>query len=394
MADTVARPTFFEGQILGAADLTATVEYGHGQMARHARLLHSWGIAFGLKLTPTPRTISGKAVVDVAVSSGVAIDGRGLEILVTEDQPLSEDLFRSSNVLDTKDPNAFHPVFVVRRSEAAPIASFTSGACGSNQSTRETEGFEFEFGRPGDERTLDEQTPPDSTEGASDSAWRVLIGFVQWRAEGINRFKDIAEVSNGVGRRYAGVIASEVVAHHGPSTEAKSAGGVLTLRARPRTQVDKPAVVIDESIEGGELSFGIQDGLGGMKKVFKVNAKGDLTVEGRLGGGVGVGVHVQSGVATDGMLLPLPTGITNQQVADGKVTLHVHVTPHVDTTDPPSGFTIDDSVTFVRQCEVLDRRVHGIIRWTKLNPAGGGATDFVDLPLACDYTITAVVPSA
>jgi hypothetical protein len=109
---------------------------------------------------------------------------------------------------------------------------------------------------------------------------------------------------------------------------------------------------------------------------------------------VGVGVHVQSGTATDGMLLPLPTGITNQQVADGKVTLHIQLTPHVDTTNPPTGFTIDDSVPFVRQCEVVDRRVHGIIRWTKLDPAGGTATDFVDLPLACDYLITAVVPSA
>ena len=46
----IERPFFFEGQILGAADLQAAVDHAAGQMARHERYLHLWGIATGLTL--------------------------------------------------------------------------------------------------------------------------------------------------------------------------------------------------------------------------------------------------------------------------------------------------------------------------------------------------------
>ena len=44
------RPVFFEGQYLGADDLTALMEYLREQDARHTLGLHTWGVAIGLQL--------------------------------------------------------------------------------------------------------------------------------------------------------------------------------------------------------------------------------------------------------------------------------------------------------------------------------------------------------
>ncbi len=40
MSDTVVRPTFYEGEILPAADLIATVDSSRAQLARHERYVH------------------------------------------------------------------------------------------------------------------------------------------------------------------------------------------------------------------------------------------------------------------------------------------------------------------------------------------------------------------
>jgi len=48
--DQDQRPTFFQGQYLGPDDLTAAVDYGRIQLARHSLGAHTWGIAIGLQL--------------------------------------------------------------------------------------------------------------------------------------------------------------------------------------------------------------------------------------------------------------------------------------------------------------------------------------------------------
>ena len=48
MAAIIERPTFYEGQILAGADLNAAVDHARGQLARHERYLHLWGVAEGL----------------------------------------------------------------------------------------------------------------------------------------------------------------------------------------------------------------------------------------------------------------------------------------------------------------------------------------------------------
>ena len=42
-ANQTQRPKFFEEQYLGAADLTAAVDYARIQQARHVLGAHTWG---------------------------------------------------------------------------------------------------------------------------------------------------------------------------------------------------------------------------------------------------------------------------------------------------------------------------------------------------------------
>jgi hypothetical protein len=381
----IERPVFFEGQILGAADLQAAVDHAAGQMARHERYLHLWGIATGLTLEATGvTTASGVSYVDVMIKSGVAIDGTGREIVLAGDMPLSEATFQDANVAVQPKPDDWFPVYLVGRDEAGQVPSFSAGACTSSQTSRQVENAIVQFGLPGSAADLDKQELPDSASGPGSSAWRVLIGFVQW-APGIGKFTKVGLTDpNGVGLRYAGVCADEVAAR----------GGALALRTRQRNQAGAPAMIIDET--KGELRFGLQDAAGNIKPVFTLNAKGDIQTDGTIKSAIKPGtVQVQSGTAMDGVVLPLPPGVTAETIAQdkGKGTVHVQLTPRLDSKPPSLTSLPDQWGGFPLVCRVDDdRRLHCVIRWFKLFGAGAGT--FKDFPGLCDYLLVVAVPAA
>src|SRR6266851_5000501 len=85
MSGVIDRPNFAEGQILAAADLQSSQDHASGQMARHERGLHLWGIASGLALTKQPESTADTPPVNyvqVTLTAGMAIDGTGREIIV------------------------------------------------------------------------------------------------------------------------------------------------------------------------------------------------------------------------------------------------------------------------------------------------------------------------
>ena len=84
------RPTFFEGEYLGADDLQQIVVYVRDQMARHALGGHSWGIAAGLDLVEQPAPSGG---IDVYLLPGYAVDGYGRAVIVVNPLRLTVDLF-------------------------------------------------------------------------------------------------------------------------------------------------------------------------------------------------------------------------------------------------------------------------------------------------------------
>jgi len=372
----IERPVFFEGQILAAADLTATVEHERARAARHERMLHDWGIAAGLSLTKVDRRdpLTSTPYVEVTVQPGAATDGTGRDIVVPRPVTLSTTLFRQVNGASLQ-PGAYYPVVLHGFDDEAAQSAFPAGACGpAGGSTRVAEAFEITFRRIGDAAGLDGQPVPGVSAGpgpADGRVWDVLLGFVQWD-DGIRQFTDATHDGPGARRRYAGIRADTVAAR----------GGQLELRPNPSRQAGQVAVVV-----GGDppvLAFGVYRGDGTVEERLTVSAKGDVTAQGVISGTLTPGqIRAQSGIATDGLLLPLPPGVTQEQVDRGSVLLHISVTLQVTATAPPAGFPIGP---FPAECSVNDsRKLSSTLRW--LDTAGANHRD---RPCPAAYLVLAI----
>ncbi|NOT27621.1 MAG: hypothetical protein HOP16_16160 [Acidobacteria bacterium] len=377
MPDYVQRPTFFEGQIVGGADLNLTLQYGRDADARHLRLQHTWGIVWGLELTGEDRTIdiggTKRAYKEVTLASGVFVDGTGRASVVTEPMRVPEDEFRDAGVV-VNDAATFYPVFITSGDSPEQVASGPLGDCTATAPSRINETYAFAFGRISELDNLDKQFDVDITDGpggGSTTPWRVLVGFVQWD-DRIEKFTDVRDRADGFERRYAGVRASEVV----------GAGGALALRSGDRGAPDGRALRITSG-DKGVLEFGTQDASGAIKAAMTVDTDGNLTVTGKIVGALAGGVQVESGVATDGMLLPLPAGITNEQIDAGAVVVQTVVTPNIQR---PAGLTAAQKwFPHFYECHVVNRRVRCRVRWI----LSTNTASVNDLPGVCDYVLMA-----
>lgn len=382
MANMIERPAFYEGQILAGADLNATVDHARGQAARHERYLHIWGVAEGLDLKgEDQKTAAGIAYQEISVGAGMAIDASGREVVLSAASLLPDQAFDQSNVWVGQPPGeeVWYPVFVSGRDAVASAPALAVGRCASSEPSRWREDIQFDFGRPGDETGAGEEagaavgSGPDS--GLVEPR-RVLLGFVMWDAA-ISKFTGSAASYKGVGRRYAGVRADTVAAR----------GGSLAMRTRSAVAKGKPGLELSER-DNGLLAFGPLTAAGAVEPVFSVNAKGDLTIAGKFTGAVTPGsVQVQSGVAMDGMLVPLPPGVAQEMLDEGKATVHVHATARVPASLPPDNVSAWAACPL--ECTVdATRRVRCTVRWI------GGAGAPVDLPGACDYLVVVSVAAA
>jgi len=84
------RPRFFEGQYLGADDLSAFLRYAREQDARHLLGAHTWGVVTGIELASA--TDPG-GTLEYFLTPGLAIDGYGRLIVVAAPYKLTSDLF-------------------------------------------------------------------------------------------------------------------------------------------------------------------------------------------------------------------------------------------------------------------------------------------------------------
>jgi hypothetical protein len=371
MTTTIARSNFNEGQILAAADLNATVDYARNQMARHARYEHSWGILTGLELTSS-----------FTVTAGIAIDGTGREIVVPADYAL---LISQFNVFPQPDAATLYPVFLNGVDQAAAASSNPVGVCGSSQSTSTQETFQITFGAPGSELSVAGQTLPaitDPPDGGTTQPWLVLLGYVTWDATK-SQFSGVSNTNpaSGVERRYAGVNASSVI----------SQSGELLLATDPATPPGpNPVMAIQITETPAQFVFGTLGTNGSVTPALTVTASGDVTATGQVKGAVTPGsMQVQSGVAFDGMILPLPVGIKWADVAAGRATVHTHVTVRFDNPTPP-----DPAYKFAipQPCNVngTTGQISSRLQW--VDPAMGLPS--VLSPAACDYLAIAAVAAS
>lgn len=358
MADPISRPTFYEGQYIAADDLNGVVRQAAGWQGRHARDLHSWGIVSGLTLEKIDRqTATGQAYVDVTLKLGMAIDGHGYEIVVSGDTLVNPASFDTASV-EGDDPDAFYPVSLVGVERTLP-ASGRGGACATTQSNRVAEDFQIQFDGAGEQSQIAAQTRPTGFASgpgttAARPTWKILLGYVQWNPD-LRKFKAVSMAAQeGVGRRYAGVRAGEVIAP----------AGEVVVRT-DEAQIAQKTVLVVTSAGNDAVIIGRQDGAGGMKRLLTVSNSGDVNAEGIISGAVTVGTHVQSGTAADGALLPLPPGIDPADVASGAAKLHVQVTPRFAWKSAPAKYN-DDKIPLVEHCYVDDDlRVRCQIRWVK-----------------------------
>jgi hypothetical protein len=389
MADGNLRPTFAHGEVLSADKLNELVRYDGAQHGRHRRMLHTWGIAEGFELTTQSRTTTtGDAYVDVSLSPGVAIDGYGYELVSSAS--ISITPAELGPAVESTDPDAWYPVFVVGAEREETAATSFAHACRPSVGTTTREEVLVEIGRPGAQRDLDAQDLDGIgiDEGPGRSAarpsWRVLVGYVQWNgtrfvaAKGKLETSDVDDASEAVPRRWVGVRAEQVLA------PAES----LYLRSAPATAAGTAVVAVNH--DGNLVVVGTHDGAGGIEPLVSFKANGDVEAKGVFLGLTQAGTHVQSGMATDGMILPLPSGITQTQLDNG-AGLHIVVTPRysIDAPVVPPAFP-PSAVPFPSECWVDDdRRLHCRIRWQSTSTA-----DMLVLPGVADYQVIVTIGGA
>jgi hypothetical protein len=130
----LARPQFFEGQYIGAADLEQIVEYARIRQAQHLLSGHSWGIAAGLDLLERP---SPDGSVEVWVQPGHAWDGYGRAVTVPAATLIGLDQLRGK-------PGGAWFVWLAYREAGRDAARPGYGVCsGEDLYLRMDEGFEI-----------------------------------------------------------------------------------------------------------------------------------------------------------------------------------------------------------------------------------------------------------
>lgn len=253
--DTIQRVHYFQRQFLGAEDFEAEQDYQRDMRRRHQLAHHTWGIVTGLRLQQQA-TLGDPNARDVFIEPGFAIDGFGREIVVLHTQALDPQLFLAFGSAATLSVWVTFADMESRRPADGYGPCDTSGTeAGTRAFTRLTETFGILVEPKGDEHdpiTVDDRVAV--PEGTSTTApnpfilpadgsapyqqfpddelrprWRIKIGEVLW--DGAARvFRETPADALVRGRRYAGVVAEDVLAPAG------------TLRLAPRKAFVDPKV--------------------------------------------------------------------------------------------------------------------------------------------------------
>jgi hypothetical protein len=252
MAEEIERVHYYQNEYLGAEDFKAEQAYHRDMRRRHNVGHHRWGIVTGLELVQVAKPNGGGAY-DVYVYPGLAIDGFGREIVVTERYKLDASYFASFGAT-----NVYSVWIAYRELTDTPPASGYGSCEGGDDNKRVHEEFVPAVdppppthlpividGRTPALRTLatpqadisifdDESVPYQDFPDAPNARWLVRLGSVQWTVGiGSGHFGQATLEQLAAGRVYTSIVAAEVLA---PSDS-------LTLRQRGPTD---PATVDDK----------------------------------------------------------------------------------------------------------------------------------------------------
>ena len=389
MSQQNRRAVFWEGQIVGADDLALALDHPRAQVARHQRGHHTHGIASGLALTLSDDQES------VFVEAGRAIDGHGQEIVLAQRVELV-----LKDLTDAADPQPgskdSYPLFLSAE-EREQGGSPRFGGCTTGQASRVVEGYRLEFGAPHELPTGADQQPTGVSGGPGDggalSAWRLLLGYVEFDADG-SSFEGTGVPAKAWPPRWIGVRAAEVRFPGGTGTPSPS---VLIGTGEPG-QDGAPVLQVSDHADGGaSLTFGRQGADGGISSLFSVDSNGNVTAAGTIKAPVQAS-FVESGSASHGCVLPLPAGVTQEDVDEGRVLLVDRVWPRRRMGASSLAEQVDETLISDFALEAFvdqERRVHCLRRVTRFTPLGPGpALSSSVTPGLVDYLVTAVAADA
>jgi len=361
MPALIESPNFQEGQILGADDLRLLLGYLRDQEARHSRYSHLWGIVEGLSGSIDSNKLS--------LSKGMAIDSSGRPIIVTDDRTFD----RRELSLASSPNEGTYPLFITATSQSSDQSSLVY-RCTTDGRSRIRESYAVQLGQPHEAAQWDTiQTSPSVGEGPETSpasTRRVLLGFVEIKNSQFSKF--LTENEDGVHPRYVGVRAAII----------EAINGRLDLRTRPQGDDDAPAFVMDANNSERIVAIGKVDSLGKMQEppLLVLKSNGDLEVK-RVKQSTPLDasrVYVGSGTITDGLVIPLPSGVVENDLGPG-TQVQIQLTPRVDRMTPP----VDGWVGFVTECQVdTARKVQCVFQWREWQGQGFQFTSGI-----CDYLI-------
>jgi hypothetical protein len=284
MAEDIERLNYYQRQYLGATDFKAEQAYHRDMRRRHNLGQHTWGIVTGLELVEKPKEDS--AGVDVYVQPGMAIDGFGREVIVTEPFKLSGAQFDAFNTLKHR------AVYVAydEESEDRPAAGFES-CDAENQFSRVRESFQIIVEpktiahdditvagkavtppppvNAGDLTIMPDESVPyqELPDDDASSFWLIRLGSANW--DGVNQtFLPAAAGRLQEERDYAGNVTAEILA---PDKQ-------LLIRDRATATL----LPLEPSADGADVTEGVKVELEGSLQVDRLlTAKADLQIHGR-----------------------------------------------------------------------------------------------------------------
>jgi hypothetical protein len=257
--EDIKRLSYYEKQFLRARDFQDEQAYHIEMRRRHLIAHHSWGIVVGLEIKQDPVALTW------SVQPGLAIDGFGREIIVSDPEPL--DLNKINAVLLGVAPPVTLKVWIEYRLEKADRPAPGYEVCdGDNQFIRVRETFRLLY--DDDPPTIDQTTFPKPFQNLEDdpvvAPWPVLLGTITWGVDPADPTRNTVIAFDPTGRRYVGLIGSEI-APPDPAQPAPAGTPViskLTVRADETRITGKAAgtpglLVVDGNVQvnGGQLDL-------------------------------------------------------------------------------------------------------------------------------------------
>ncbi len=272
MSDVVTRDNYYDRQFLRPEDFTDEQAYHVAMRRDHNIAAHSWGIIEGLAIKVTNGT--------PYVLPGVAIDGYGRELILTDLKPVPVQRFAQTGQ-DLLDVWLYYELV---SSESAPAGYTGCGTTGS-QFYRWVEQPVVRLLPPGADDPPGRRAPPEVPDADIDfppsrlppddpaRPWPVFLGQLREDRSGPQR----VYVPDETGRPYAGLVGEQVTA---PSGRARLQIGAEQDKDTRRFAVWVPAD------DPGEPRLQIDD-KGEVEVRGKLNVDGDVTVDGAVELGVG-----------------------------------------------------------------------------------------------------------